>query len=68
MTANNEAVKRCGGLPFLYTELPRRLILGNTFLRAANTGGGSETVVFLEEGPGLLLKEPEKYFPPRPLY
>src|SRR5215218_9821788 len=29
MTANYEAVKGCGGLTFLFTELPRRLILGN---------------------------------------
>src|SRR5215211_3847896 len=29
MTANYEAVKGCGGLTFLFTENPRRLILGN---------------------------------------
>ena len=28
MTSNNKAVKGCGGLPFLFTELPRRNVLG----------------------------------------
>src|SRR5919112_6694106 len=34
MTSNNKAVKGCGGLPFLYTENPRRLILGNRYFYA----------------------------------
>src|SRR5215216_6882896 len=29
MTPNNKAVKGCGGLPFLFTELLRRVLLGN---------------------------------------
>jgi hypothetical protein len=29
MTVNNKAVKGCGGLPHLFTELPVSFILGN---------------------------------------
>ena len=49
MTPNNKAVKGCGGLPFLFTELPRRFfpetrlplnsILGNSGARRAKEGG-----------------------------
>jgi hypothetical protein len=31
MTVNNKAVKGCGGLPLLFTELPSVGILGNSY-------------------------------------